>query len=223
MKTIVAAEPFQKVAADILELPIISCGNRCVLVVQDYFSKYVKLYALPDQRSTTVAKSLFESYICEHGIPEMLHTDSNLVKHLCQLLGIQKTRTSPNHPQCDDMIERFNRTLIDQLAKSLLQQPGEWDDCLNQVALAYNTSPHATTGLTPFFLAHGHEARVPADQLLPNNTPSPSTPGSPADYAAQLTMKLWSAFSVVAWHRDFTHNKQTQQYDKSVKHTPYVF
>lgn len=35
MKTIVATEPFQKVAADILELPITSRGNRYVLVVQD--------------------------------------------------------------------------------------------------------------------------------------------------------------------------------------------
>ena len=228
MKTIVATEPFQKVAADILELPITSHGNRYVLVVQDYFSKYVNLYAIPDQRSTTVAKCLFENYICEHGIPEMLHTDqgrqfeSDLVKHLCELLGIQKTRTSPYHPQCDGMIERFNRTLIDQLAKSLLQQPGEWDDCLNQVALAYNTSPHSTTGFTPFFLTHGHEARMPANLLLPNATPSSSTPGSPADYVAQLTQKLQSAFSSATWNRDCAHTQQKQQYDKNVKHTPYV-
>lgn len=104
MNTIVATEPFQKVAADILDLPITSRGNRYVLVVQDHFSKYVNLYAIPDQRATTVAKCLFENFICEHGIPEMLHTDqgrqfeSDLVKHLCQLLGIKKTRTSPYHP-----------------------------------------------------------------------------------------------------------------------------
>lgn len=97
MKTIVATEPFQKVAADILELPITSRGNRYVLVVQDYFPKHVNLYAIPDQRSTTVAKCLFENFICEHGIPEILHTDqgwqfeSDLLKHLCELLGIRKT------------------------------------------------------------------------------------------------------------------------------------
>lgn len=116
---------------------------------------------MPDQLAVTVAKCLFENYICEHGIPQVLHTDqgrqfeSELVKNLCQMLGIQKTRTSSYHSQCDGMVERFNRTLIDQLAKTLLQQPGEWDNCLNQVALAYNTSPHSTTGFTPFFLIHG--------------------------------------------------------------------
>lgn len=110
MKTIVATEPFQKVAADIVELPITSRGNRYVLVVQDYFSKYVNLYAIPDQHSTTLSKCLFKNFICDYGIPEMLHTDqgrqfeSDLVKHLCELMGIQKTCTSPYHPQCDGMI-----------------------------------------------------------------------------------------------------------------------
>lgn len=88
------------------------------------------------------------------------------------------------------MIERFNRTRIDQLAKMLLQQPGEWDDCLDLVSLAYNTSRHSTTGFTPFFLTNGHEARMPANVLLPKNMPSSSTPGSPADYVAQLTL-MW--------------------------------
>ena len=118
------------------------------------------------------------------------------------------------------MIERFNRTLIDHLAKTLLQQPGEWDDCLNQVALAYNTNPHSTTGFTPFFLTHGHEARMPANVLLPNNMPSSSTPSSPTDYVAQLTQKLQSAFGSAAWNRDCAHNQQKQQYDKSVRDTP---
>ncbi|KAL6473492.1 hypothetical protein MHYP_G00170530 [Metynnis hypsauchen] len=227
MKTIVATAPFQKVAADILELPISSRGNRYVLVVQDYFSKYVNLYAVPDQRSTTVAKCLFENYIREHGIPEILHTDqgrqfeSDLIRHLCKLLGVQKTRTSPYHPQGDGMVERFNRTLLDQLAKSLLQQPGEWDDCLNQVALAYNTCPHGTTGFSPFFLTHGREARMPANLLLPNNIPSTSTPGSPADYAAQLTRKLQLAFQSAAQNRDYAHSQQKHYYDKLVKHIPY--
>ncbi|KAI4905266.1 hypothetical protein NFI96_004845 [Prochilodus magdalenae] len=81
------------------------------------------------QRSTTVAKCLFENYIREHGIPEILHTDqgrqfeSDLISHLCKLLGVKKNCTNSYHPQCDGMVERFNRTLIDQVAKSLLQQP----------------------------------------------------------------------------------------------------
>lgn len=197
MKTVLATAPFQKVAADILELPVTSRANRYVLVVQDYFSKYVHLYAIPDQKATSVAKCLFENCVCEHGVPEVLHTDqgrqieSDLVKHLCQMLGVHKIRTSPYHPQCDCIVERFNRTLIDQLAKVLQQQQGEWDGYLSQVALAYNTSRHSSTGFTPFFLIHGRELRhnMQTNLLLPNCvTHSPSN--SPSDYAVNLMCKL---------------------------------
>ena len=227
MKTIVASQPLQKVAADILELPTTGHGNRYVLVVQDYFSKYVNLYAMKDQRAVTVAECLFEKYICEHGIPESLHTDqgrqfeSELIGCLCKLLGVQKTRTSPYHPQCDGMVERFNRTLIDQLAKALLQQPGEWDESLNQVALAYNTSPHSTTGYTPFYLTHGREARMPVNLLLPNSTPSDTPQVSTDDYAGQIADKLQSAFTVATQNRDQAHVKQKLYYDRRVRYVPY--
>lgn len=211
MKTITATAPFQKVAADILELPVTSRGNRYVLVVQDYFSKYVNLYAISDQRATTVAKCLFENFVCEHGIPEVLHTDqgrqfeSELIQNLCQLVGIQKTRTSPYHPQCDGMVERFNRTLIDLLTKILQQQQGEWDDYLRQVALAYNTSPHSSTGFTPFFLTHGREARLPANLLLPKSSPQSPTKSVP-EYAVDMISKLEDVFTAVAQNSEHAYH-----------------
>uniref|UniRef100_H3B522 Gypsy retrotransposon integrase-like protein 1 n=1 Tax=Latimeria chalumnae TaxID=7897 RepID=H3B522_LATCH len=221
-------KPFQKVAADILELPITSCNNCYVLVVQDYFTKYVNLFALPDQRTMTVAKYLFENYIREHGIPESLHTDqgcqfeSDVVKHLCQLLGIRKTRTNPYHPQSDGMVERFNRTLIDQLSKTLLEHSGEWDDYLNQVALAYNTSTHSSTGFTPFFLTHGRDARLSADVMFRCMSEVPrSTPGTPADYAAMLVKKVWSAFTTAALNTHQARLQQKEAYDRHVNHHPY--
>jgi len=45
---------FERVAADILELPVPTKGNRYVLVVEDYFTKFVNLYALPNQTAQTV-------------------------------------------------------------------------------------------------------------------------------------------------------------------------
>ncbi|MGH0192428.1 UNVERIFIED_CONTAM: hypothetical protein FKN15_012823 [Acipenser sinensis] len=228
MKSVVTNEPFQKVAADILELPITNRGNRYVLVVQDYFTKYVNLFALPDQRAMTVAKCLFENYIREHGIPESLHTDqgrqfeSDLVHHLCQLLGVKKTRTSPYHPQGDGMVECFNITLIDQLAKTLLEHSGEWDDYLNPVALAYNTSTHSSTGFTPFFLTHGREARLPADVMFRSEPQvAKSTPGTPSEYAALLIKKFQVAFNSAAKNNHHARLQQKRAYDQHVRHNPY--
>lgn len=117
-------------------------------------------------------------------------------------------RTTPYHPQCDGTIERFNRTLTDQLAKSVLQQPGEWDDSIKQVAFVYSTSPHSTTGFTPFFLIHGHEARMPANLLLHNNSPSSSTSSSQVDYVAQVTQKLQSTLVSANLNAENAHEKQ---------------
>lgn len=68
----VVVRTFEKVAIDIIELPPTSKGYCYVLVVMDYFTKYVNLYALPDQRATTIARCL---YIHHHGFPEAIHTD----------------------------------------------------------------------------------------------------------------------------------------------------
>lgn len=129
LRTSQAERPFQDVAANVLELPVTSKGNRYVLVVEDYFTKFVNLYAVPDQKATTVSECFFQNYILEHSVMETLHTDmgrqfeSEVVRHLCRML--KKTHTTPYYPKSDGMVERFNRTLIDQLAKTLLSCDGE--------------------------------------------------------------------------------------------------
>ena len=68
-------------------------------------------------RGCTIAEMLVKEYICRYGVPQHLHTDqgrnfeSKLIKEVCELLGIKKTRTSPYHPQSDGIVERFNRRL----------------------------------------------------------------------------------------------------------------
>ena len=44
-------------------------------MVEDYFTKYVNLYALPNQTAQSVTQCLFEDYVLVHGIPEAVHSD----------------------------------------------------------------------------------------------------------------------------------------------------
>lgn len=228
MQNIVTSMPFEKIAADITELPLSHKDNRYVLVVMDYFTKYMNLYALPDQTATTVAKCLFEDYICRHGVPRSLHTDqgrqfdSDLIKELCRFLGVRKTRTSAYHPMSDGMVERANRSLKDQIAKFLYSKGGEWDDHLRHVEFAYNTSVHASTNHTPYFLVHGREARLPTDVILgdlPRSTNA--TPGSPSHYATSVRQRLYSAFNTVADNIAVAGAKQKYYYDRHMKHKAY--
>ena len=53
--------PGQRIAMDILgPLPVSESGNRFILVVGDYFSKWIEAYALPDQEAATCARKFSE-------------------------------------------------------------------------------------------------------------------------------------------------------------------
>lgn len=220
--------PFEIVAVDITELPLSTKGNRYVLVMMDLYTKFVNLYPLKDQTAISVAGCIFNHYIPQHGVLDALHSDqgrqfeSDLIQNLCKLLGIKKLCTSPYHAQCDGAVERFNRTLKDELAKYLFESGREWDEHLPHVALAYNTINHSSTGFTPFFLVHGREARVPLDVLFQDGTSVTSaTSGTPAAFANSLRHRLSSAYRSATAYRDKAQGQQRHYYDRHVMYTPY--
>lgn len=169
----------------------------------------------------------FQNYILEHGVMKTLHTDmgrqfeSDVVKHLCRLLDVKKTHTTPYNPKSDGMVERFNRTLIDQLAKTLLSCEGESDSFLLQVAFAYNTSVHSSTGFTPYFLTHGREARTPVDVVLGPLVQSRPVDGSPEDFASFLLRRLDTAFDQTKKNNIVASRRQKTFYDARLRHEPY--
>ena len=109
---------------DILgSLPTFDNGNKYILVVSDYFTRWVEAYSIADQKNQTIADVLTKEFICRFGVPLMIHTDqgrnfeSKLMAEVCELLDIKKTRTTAYHLQSDGMVERFNQTLKAQLSK----------------------------------------------------------------------------------------------------------
>lgn len=96
----------QIIAVDILCLLLdSSSGNRYILVVMDYFTRWVEAYAIPNQEAATVADKLVTNFFLRFSIPEQLHTDqgrpfeSALLREICRSLGIHKTRTPPITPR----------------------------------------------------------------------------------------------------------------------------
>ena len=56
---------------------------------------------------------------------------SHLMKDIYDFLGIKKLNTMAYHPQCDGIVERFNRTLITILRKHADKYGKEWYTCLD--------------------------------------------------------------------------------------------
>ena len=73
------------------------------------------------------------------------------------LLGLKKVNTTAYHPQMDGLVERFNRTLTDMLAKIVKENGKDWDLQLPYVLLAYRATPQESTGETPFYLLYGRD------------------------------------------------------------------
>ena len=147
LQPVKAGYPFQIVVTYILgSVPKSKNGNMYVLVASDYFTSWAEAYAIPNQEAETVAKKLTNEMFCRFSIPEQLHSDqgrqfeSKLESEKCKVLKICKTRTTPYHPQGDELVERFNRTLISMLATATADHSLDWEECLPKVCFAYNTS-----------------------------------------------------------------------------------
>ena len=66
----------QMVAMDILgPLHESDSGNSYLLVASDYFTRWVEVYAIPNQEAQTVAKKLVDEMFCRFSPPEQLHSD----------------------------------------------------------------------------------------------------------------------------------------------------
>ena len=132
--------------------------------------------------------------------PEQLLSDqgrqfeSQLLAEVCKLMGIQKSRTTPYHLQSDGLVERWNRTLLQSLATSVSDHPENWDEFVQKICMAYNTSVHPTTGFTPFFLTFGRQAKLPVDLLYGTLEPDPLPP---SQYAATLKTAMGEAYEKV--------------------------
>lgn len=65
------------------------------------------------------------------------------------MLEINKIRITPFHPRSYCMIERMNRRINDMLSKYIKTHKKDWDQCPDFIMMAYNSTPHESTGISP--------------------------------------------------------------------------
>uniref|UniRef100_A0A3B3WQN0 Gypsy retrotransposon integrase-like protein 1 n=1 Tax=Poecilia mexicana TaxID=48701 RepID=A0A3B3WQN0_9TELE len=169
MGTIKASRPNEILAIDFTVLEPATDGRENVLVMTDVFSKFTQTVPTKDQRASTVAEALVKHWFQLFGPPVRIHSDqgrnfeSKLVHQLCKVYKIEKSRTTPYHPEGNGQCERFNRTLHDLLRTLSPEQKRRWPRHISQVTFAYNTTVHQSTGMTPYFLMFGRKPQLPVD------------------------------------------------------------
>ena len=214
------AGAFDRVGVDVLHFPKSSAGNQYAIVFVDYLTKWPEVFAAPDQTAFTIAKLFVEEIVCRHGVPAQLLSDrgkaflSQLMREVCEVLGVKKLNTTAYHPQTDGLVERFNRTLTSMLAKRVERNGTDWDVHLPYTLFAYRASLQESTGESPFYLMHGRDPRLPSAlewsspprEVFPLNT-----------YKEELVSGLSEAWELAQLHVKKDQKSQKRYYDRRAR------
>ena len=218
--------PFDRVGVDVLQLPKTNRGNRYAVVFVDYLTKWPEVYATQDQTAPTIAKLLVEGIIIRHGVPNQLLSDrgpsflAKLMLEVCRVMGVKKVNTSAYHPQSDGLVERFNRTLIDMMSKSVAAGVCEWDEKIPYVLFAYRATTQSSTGESPFRLLYGRDPQLPTETTL-----SPTLPRAQIaldDYMTNLTREMSAAWKLAQEQVQKAQKRQKLQHDKRATTSQFV-
>ena len=71
--------------------------------------------------------------------------ESAVFSGVCNLLGINKTRTTAFHSESGGMVKKFNRTLGNQLVIFVEHHQKDWDDHVPLLMMSYRPAVHEST------------------------------------------------------------------------------
>ena len=205
-------------------LPTTKNGNRYIIVLTDYLTKWPEAEAIPSKHAREVAKFITK-VVCRYGSVKVIITDqgrefcNELNDEICKRLGIDHRRTTAYHPQSNGQCERYNGTLCSSLVKYLNSEQDNWDDFIDPCLLAYRSSVSRSTKQTPFFLAFGKQPTLLVEEDFPVGSEAKEV-----DEQTALDARIEAALSLFQLHKTAQDNIQSAQkvhkhyYDQ--KHAP---
>jgi hypothetical protein len=224
MKLHTVTEPWHTIGIDIMgPFPITQRQKQFLLVIVDYFTRWVELFPLRTTTADVIANVIINEVFCRYGMPTFILSDNGpqfiaeLFAETCKVLGIQRKLTANYHPQTN-MTERVNRTLKQQIRIYAQQNHKAWDRELQKLAFAIRTSVNETTGETPAFLNFGRDLKIPLDLLIGNETQTspPTLPDNSTiqQYKTNLIDTLQKAFNITREYAEIQKLQQKHYYDR---------
>ncbi len=168
-RTISLTDIFERWGIDIVgPLPITREGNRYIVVAIDYFSRWPKVRPLKAANAETVATFIYKEIICRFGASRILQSDrgthfvNEVIWKLTKKFRIRHSLSSPYHPQSNELVERFNKTLCEGIAK-VAEELGSWDQYIQPILFAYRTKELRILKQSPYKLVYGKEPTLVMD------------------------------------------------------------
>ncbi|GJX81311.1 reverse transcriptase domain-containing protein [Tanacetum coccineum] len=132
-----------------------SRGNKYILVVVDYLSKWVEAKALPTNDARVVVKFL-KSLFARFGTPHAIISDRGT--HFCNdqfakvmlKYGVTHRLSTAYHPQTSGQVEVSNHGLKRILKRTVGDNRASWSDKLDDALWAFRTTFKTPIGCTPY-------------------------------------------------------------------------
>ena len=144
-----------------------SVGYIWILVVTEYFTKWVEAIPLKKATDAVIANFIWEHIICRFGIPHKIVTDNGtlfinkdvraMTKHYC----VKHLKSSPYYPQGNGQAKATNRMLLRILSKMVFNYGKNWGFHLSNVLWAYQLSPKIATSFSPILIGLWHRGYCP--------------------------------------------------------------
>lgn len=129
---ITSSYALELVCLDYLTLEPCKGGINNILVITDHYTRFAMAIPTKNQTAKTTGRIPLQQLIIHYGLTVRLHSDqgvqfeSNIIKELCEITKMEKSRTTPYHPMSNGMTERFNRTLLNMLGTLENSEKQNW-------------------------------------------------------------------------------------------------
>jgi hypothetical protein len=143
-------------------------GHTYIMVMVEYFSKYIELAPLPRKTAECTATAFRSCVLGRYAACAECVTDGGSewlgqFHDLLESAFIDHRTTSPDHPQADGQTERAVQVVKRALKKHCASTGSNstWDNALPWVQLGYNCSVQSSTRFSPYHLLFCHQPVVP--------------------------------------------------------------
>ena len=98
-------------------------GEERVSDSGSFHHQYIQAFITNNHTAHTTARVLYNNFFSVFGFPQKLMSDQgteftgDMITVMCKLLGIEKIRTTPYHPQTNGSAERVHQTLQRMIGK----------------------------------------------------------------------------------------------------------
>ncbi|XP_047484209.1 uncharacterized protein LOC125035941 [Penaeus chinensis] len=200
-------------------------GNKYVLTLIDYATRYPEAVPLKNIDTVTVAESLVEIF-SRVGVPREILSDrgsqfkSDLMSEIHRMLSVKALYTSPYHASCNGAVERLNGVLNSMIKKLCVDHPKVWDRYIPAALFAYREIPNDSLKFSPFELLYERQIRGPLTILheLWTKDDIDSDVKTTYQYVLDLRSRLEETAKLAAAQAEISSRNCKSYYDLKAKH-----